>query len=76
MRIFEGMRLAWDQIRTQKLKSFFTLLGVIVGEEYFEVISGLSLGDTVVSGPYQVVRTLRNGAVIRAIANGGGPVEG
>lgn len=48
----------------------------IAGEEYFEVISGLSLGDTVVSGPYQVVRTLRNGTVIRAIAGGGDPVEG
>jgi len=58
-------------------KAVFTPVEVgIAGEEYFEVISGLSLGDTVVSGPYQVVRTLRNGAVIRAIANGGGPVEG
>ena len=48
----------------------------IAGEEYFEVITGLSLGDTVVSGPYQVVRTLRNGEVIRAISNVGVPVEG
>ncbi len=58
-------------------KADFTPVEVgIAGEEYFEVISGLSLGDTVVSGPYQVVRTLRNGALIRAIANGGDPVEG
>lgn len=58
-------------------KAVFTPVEVgIAGEEYFEVISGLSLGDTVVSGPYQVVRTLRNGALIRAIANGGDPVEG
>lgn len=55
-------------------KADFTPVEVgIAGEEYFEVISGLSLGDTVVSGPYQVVRTLRNGTVIRAIANGGDP---
>ena len=48
----------------------------IAGEEYFEVISGLSPGDTVVSGPYQVVRTLRNGTVIRPVADRGEPVEG
>ena len=38
----------------------------IAGQEYFEVISGLSLGDTVVSGPYQVVRTLEDGDQVRA----------
>ena len=48
----------------------------IAGEEYFEVISGLSLGDTVVSGPYQVVRTLRSGTAIRPVADRGDPVEG
>ena len=37
----------------------------IAGQEYFEVISGLSLGDSVVSGPYQVVRTLEDGAAVR-----------
>ena len=47
----------------------------IAGEEYFEVISGLTLGDTVVSGPYQVVRTLRNGTVIRAVEGTGSPDE-
>ena len=48
----------------------------IAGEEYFEVISGLALGDSVVSGPYQVVRTLRNGALIRAVRDAGGQDEG
>lgn len=38
----------------------------IAGQEYFEVLSGLSLGDTVVSGPYQVVRTLEDGDDVRA----------
>ena len=37
----------------------------IAGQEYFEVISGLSLGDTVVSGPYQVVRTLEDGDAVQ-----------
>ncbi len=31
MKLLEGVGLAWDQIRSQKLKSFFSLLGVIVG---------------------------------------------
>ena len=33
----------------------------IAGQEYFEVLSGLSEGDVVVSGPYQIVRTLSDG---------------
>lgn len=37
----------------------------IAGQEYFEVLSGLSVGDTVVSGPYQVVRTLEDGDAVR-----------
>ncbi len=44
MRIFEGMRLAWDQIRTQKLKSFFTLLGVIVGVMFLVVVVSIVEG--------------------------------
>ncbi len=37
----------------------------ITGDEYFEVLSGLVAGDTVVSGPYQVVRTLSTGDRVR-----------
>lgn len=33
----------------------------IAGREYFEVLSGLEEGDTIVSGPYQTIRQLRNG---------------
>jgi HlyD family secretion protein len=33
----------------------------IAGQEYFEVLSGLSEGDTVVAGPYQRIRQLVNG---------------
>ena len=39
----------------------------IAGQEYFEVLSGVALGDTVVSGPYQVVRTLKSGTPIAPI---------
>jgi len=33
----------------------------IAGQEYFEVLGGLSEGDTVVAGPYQRIRQLVNG---------------
>ena len=37
----------------------------IAGQEYFEVLSGLSEGDTVVSGPYQRIRELGDGEAVR-----------
>lgn len=37
----------------------------IAGQEYFEVLSGLSLGDSVVAGPYQRIRQLRDGDAIQ-----------
>jgi len=39
----------------------------IAGQEYFEVVSGLSRGDTVVAGPYQRIRELSEGDAIRAL---------
>ena len=36
----------------------------IAGQEYFEVLSGLSAGDVVVAGPYQRIRQLRPGDAI------------
>jgi len=38
----------------------------IAGQEYFEVLSGLSAGDTVVAGPYQRIRQLVDGDQIIA----------
>ncbi len=38
MRFLEGVRLAWEQVRTHRLKSFFTLLGVIVGVMFLIVV--------------------------------------
>lgn len=39
----------------------------IAGQDYFEVLSGLTGGETVVAGPYQAVRTLSDGDPIREI---------
>lgn len=44
----------------------FTPVSVgITGLEHFEILSGLEVGDTVVSGPYQVIRDLRDGDPVR-----------
>jgi HlyD family secretion protein len=49
-------------------RAHFTPVEVgIAGQEYFEVLSGLAEGDSVVSGPYQVVRTLEEGAAVRPV---------
>ncbi len=37
----------------------------IAGQEYFEVLQGLAEGDTVVAGPYQLIRQLRDGDAVR-----------
>lgn len=37
----------------------------IAGEEYFEVVEGLATGDSIVAGPYQSIRNLRDGDPIR-----------
>jgi HlyD family secretion protein len=40
----------------------------IAGQEYFEALSGVQVGDTVVAGPYQAVRDLQNGDQVRSSA--------
>jgi HlyD family secretion protein len=37
----------------------------IAGQEYFEVLSGLNVGDTVVAGPYQSIRQLKDGDAVK-----------
>lgn len=37
----------------------------IAGQEYFEVLGGLNVGDTVVAGPYQSIRQLKNGDPVK-----------
>ena len=47
----------------------------IAGQEYFEVLSGLSEGDTVVSGPYQSIREMRDGEEVRTDSTSAEPEE-
>jgi HlyD family secretion protein len=37
----------------------------IAGEEHFEVMEGVQQGDTIVAGPYQAIRDLKEGARVR-----------
>ena len=39
----------------------------IAGEEYFEVVSGVQLGDSIVAGTYQTIRDLQDSAKVRAV---------
>ena len=50
MRFWEGIRLSLQQIRAQKLKSFFSLLGIIIG------ITFLIAVITIVEGMNSYVR--------------------
>ena len=43
----------------------------IAGEEHFEVIEGLALGDSIVAGPYQTIRDLSDSSAVRAMADAG-----
>jgi HlyD family secretion protein len=43
----------------------------IAGEEHFEVIDGVRQGDTIVAGPYQAVRDLKEGARVRPTKESG-----
>jgi HlyD family secretion protein len=37
----------------------------VAGEEHFEVLEGVREGDTIVAGPYQAIRDLKEGAHVR-----------
>lgn len=39
----------------------------IAGDEYFEVTDGVKAGETIVAGPYQAIRDLKEGARVRAM---------
>ncbi len=46
MSFFQAIRLAWDTIRVQKLKSFFTVIGVTIGVTFLiavvSIVAGMS----------------------------------
>ncbi len=44
----------------------------IAGDEYFEVLNGVREGETIVAGPYQAIRDLKNQAKVRGAPAGRG----
>jgi HlyD family secretion protein len=42
----------------------------IAGEEHFEVISGLTEGETVVTGPFRILRDLEDGDAVKSKKSG------
>lgn len=56
----EGVLIVRDGVVT------FTEVEVgITGQEYFEIVSGVQEGDTLVAGPYQRIRELKTGDAVR-----------
>jgi HlyD family secretion protein len=45
----------------------------IAGREHFEVLAGLSAGDSVVAGPYEAIRNLQDGDAVRFMNVNAGP---
>ena len=56
----EGVFLVHNGVAT-----FHTVKVGIAGEEHFEVVEGVHQGDTIVAGPYQAIRDLKEGAHVR-----------
>jgi HlyD family secretion protein len=50
-----------------KRAAFAPAVTGIVGERYFEVLSGVAEGDTVVSGTFEAIRDLEDGARVRIV---------
>jgi HlyD family secretion protein len=44
----------------------------IAGEEYFEILDGLKDGDSIVAGPYQVIRDMKDSTAVKAQKAPGG----
>jgi HlyD family secretion protein len=57
----EGVFLVHNGVAT-----FHAVKVGIAGEEHFEVIDGVHQGDTIVAGPYQAIRDLKEGARVKA----------
>ncbi|MFN2636602.1 MAG: efflux RND transporter periplasmic adaptor subunit [Gemmatimonadaceae bacterium] len=53
-------------VGTNNKVSFRPVKVGIAGEKYFEVLSGLKEGETIVGGTYQAIRELKDGALVRA----------
>ena len=71
MQFGEGIRLALYQIRTEKLKSFFSLLGVIVGVMFLIVVVSVVEGiDRYIREDFSSVVFGVNTVIVRRVPDG------
>ena len=68
MRDIEGVFVVRDGIA-----NFVEVEVGITGQEYFEILSGVAPGDTVVSGPYQRIRELSDGDPVKPTEDSSSP---
>lgn len=47
----------------------------LTGQEHFQILSGVEVGDTVVSGPYQTIQDLTDGDEVRVMSDEGSTGE-
>ena len=59
-----GQLTAAERKKNEREGVFVVKIG-IAGEEHFEVLDGLKAGDTVVAGPYQAVRDMKDSTRVR-----------
>ena len=62
---WHAMRQPFMQRLHEEIAEFQPIKLGISGDKYFEVLAGLKAGDEVVTGPYNSVRTLADGDVIK-----------
>jgi HlyD family secretion protein len=53
-------------IVTNGVANFHPVRIGIAGDEYFEVLEGVAAGDTIVAGPYQAVRDLKDSSKVKS----------
>lgn len=49
------------------IAQFVPVVVGIAGEEHFEVLKGLEAGDSIVAGPYQTIRDMRDSVMVKPI---------
>ncbi len=50
---------------TNGIATFRAVRVGIAGDEFFEVLDGVKVGDSIVAGPYQAVRDMKDSTKVR-----------
>ena len=63
-------------IVTDGIATFRPIKVGIAGDEYFEVVEGLKENETIVAGPYQAIRDLKDKSPVRGTRQGADSARG